>query len=147
MQDWLRNAWLTAHETTPREIADLVSVIDRDLRDCQTPGLSADWRLNIAYNAALQVAVAALAADGYRTTRESHRHRAIHSLAHTLGTDTNVVVQLEGFRKKRNISDYERAGATSDQEVQEITALARKLRADLLQWLADRHPDVLPDGV
>ena len=80
LQDWRRSAWLAEHVTSREEIGDLLSLIDRDLRDCRTPGLSADWRLSIAYNAALQVAVAALAAEGFRTTRESHHHRAIRLL-------------------------------------------------------------------
>ena len=43
---------------------DLLGVAERDLADCGVPGLSADWRLNISYNAALQLATAALAAAG-----------------------------------------------------------------------------------
>lgn len=146
LQDWLRNAWLTEHETSREEIADLLSVIDRDLHDCQASGLSADWRLSIAYNAALQVAVAGLAAEGYRTTRESHHHRAIHSLALTLGLDDRTVAQLDAFRKKRNISDYERAGSTSDQEAGEMISLAQKLRKELVHWLRARHTELAPDG-
>jgi len=48
----------------------LFGVADRDLRDCQVRGLSADWRLNIAYNAALQIATVALAAAGYRAAKD-----------------------------------------------------------------------------
>jgi len=66
LSDWLANGWLTRHESSQQEIADLLGVVQRDLADSQTPGLSADWRLNIAYNAALQAATAALTAEGYR---------------------------------------------------------------------------------
>ena len=59
LKDWLKNAWLTEHETSQEEIADLLAVIDRDLDDCQSEGLSPDWQLAIAYNAALQTALAA----------------------------------------------------------------------------------------
>jgi hypothetical protein len=62
LRDWLKNGWAIEHETTRQEIADLLSLMDRDLSDCQSPGLSADWQLGIAYNAALQAAVAGLAA-------------------------------------------------------------------------------------
>jgi len=41
---------------------DLLGVVERDLADGATEGLSADGRMNIAYNAALQAATAALAA-------------------------------------------------------------------------------------
>lgn len=143
LQNWLRNSWLVEHATSRQEIADLLSVIDRDLADSQTQGLSPDWQLSIAYNAAVQVAMAGLSAEGYRPSRESHHHRAIHSLPFTLKTEPAVVAQLDAFRKKRNISDYERAGATSQQEADEIVQLARRLRGDLVAWLAAEHPELL----
>ncbi len=39
------------------------------------------------------------------------------------------------FRKKRNISDYLRAGEVSDQEVTEMIALAKKLRKKVEEWI------------
>jgi len=144
LQDWLRNAWLVEHETSREEIADLLSVIDRDLHDCQAVGLSADWQLSIAYNAALQAAIAGLAAEGYRTTRESHHHRAIQSLAFTLGLDSTTIAQLDAFRKKRNQSEYERSGGTADQEAREMVSLAARLREDLVKWLKTKHPELVP---
>ena len=52
---WNR-AWLIEHETSREEIADLLSVIDRNL-DGRLPGLSSDGRMAIAHNAALHVAI------------------------------------------------------------------------------------------
>jgi hypothetical protein len=77
LKDWLKSGWLTEHKTSVQEIRNLLDVADRDLTDCLSPGLSADWRLNIAYNAALQAATAALAVCGYRATRDSHHYRII----------------------------------------------------------------------
>ena len=144
LKDWLKNGWLTEHESSRQELSDLLTVIDRDLKDCQSKGLSADWRLAIAYNAALQVALAGLAAEGYRVARESHHFRAIHSLSLTLGCDETLIAQLDAFRKKRNISDYERAGSVSSREAAEMQELACDLRAELLRWLSRKHPDLLP---
>jgi hypothetical protein len=90
--------------------------------------LSSDWRLNIAYNAALQAATAALAASGYRAARESHHFRIIQSLAHTIGAPASLIAQFDQFRKKRNIGGYERAGIASDQEAKEMFLLAKKIR-------------------
>ncbi|HEY4761556.1 MAG TPA: hypothetical protein VIH42_13320 [Thermoguttaceae bacterium] len=146
LQDWLKNGWLADHKTSPDEIADLLSVIDRDLNDCQTSSISPDWRLSIAYNAALQVAVAGLAAMGYRPGREAHHYRTIQSLAYTLRTDSTTIAQLDAFRKKRNISDYERAGSVTDIEANEMISLALKLRKELLQWLKKEHPEFMPEG-
>ena len=52
LTEWLKAQWLKAHKTSRQEIANLMGVADRDLRDCQAKGLSDDGRLAIAYNAA-----------------------------------------------------------------------------------------------
>lgn len=143
LQDWLRNGWLVEHRTSRQEIADLLGLADRDLSDCQSTGLSADWRLNIAYNAALQAATAALAAAGFRASKEAHHYRVIQSLSHTIGAERALITRLDRFRKKRNITGYERAGSVSAPEVQEMTDLARRLRAGVEQWLRTNHPAYL----
>ena len=144
LKDWQTNGWLAPHQTSRQEIADLLAVVDRDLVDAGTAGLSADWRLNIAYNAALQAATAALAASGYRASREAHHHRVIQSLEFTIGADATLISQLDKFRKKRNLGGYERIGVVSDHEAGEMLNLARKLRGSVLQWLRDHHPLLLP---
>jgi hypothetical protein len=87
LAEWERNGWLTKHETSRDEIRDLLQVVERDLADSDAEGLSADWRLNIAYNAALQAATVALAAAGYRAARDLHHYRVIQSLRETIGVD------------------------------------------------------------
>ena len=146
LRDWLKNGWLIEHMTSLQEIADLMSVADRDLADCKVQGLSPDWRLNIAYNAALQTATAALAAAGYRPARESHHYRVIQSLAYTIEADLDIIKQLDVFRKKRNIGEYERAGIISDHEASEMIALANQLRDAVPAWLKKHHPELIPDG-
>jgi hypothetical protein len=143
LTDWLKNGWLVDHETRHQEIADLLGVVRRDLENSRVAGLSPDWQLAIAYNAALQVATAALAAAGYRCSREAHHYRIIQSLEMTIGLDRKRVAELEAFRKKRNISDYERAGGTSQQEAAEMIALAEELEQRLRGWLESNHPDLL----
>jgi uncharacterized damage-inducible protein DinB len=143
LKDWLNNGWLVEHQTSREEIADLRAVVERDLKDCRTPGLSADWRLNIAYNAALQAAAAALSASGYRAERQLHHYRVIQSLAHTVHADKILIARLDTFRKKRNISDYERSGMTSDQEAEEMLELAVKLYQMVVEWIREKHPELL----
>jgi len=143
LKDWLRNGWLVEHKTSPREIKDLFEVADRDITDCQSPGLSADWKLNIAYNAALQTATAALAAAGYRATRQAHHYRTIQSLVLTIKADANTVAQFDQFRKKRNIGGYERIGVVSDREADEMLSLARALREEVEESIREEHPDLL----
>lgn len=143
LQDWLRNGWLVEHATSPQEIAEVLAIVDRDLKDCKARGLSADWRMSIAYNAALQAATGALAAAGFRLRAEAHHFRMIQSLALTIGLDGQEIAQFDQFRKKRNRSGYERAGAVSGQEAVEMAQFARKLRGKVVEWLRSNHHELM----
>jgi len=143
LNDWSRAGWLKAHEPSAEEIGDLLALTARDLDDCKVEALSADWRFGIAYNAALQAATAALAAAGYRASREAHHYRVIQSLTFTVGLPSNQIRQLDRFRKKRNMGGYERAGVVSDQEVAEMVQLAEELARAVREWLEDHHLELL----
>ena len=143
LSEWERNGWLTKHQTSRNEIHDLLQVVERDLADSAAENVSADWRMNIACNAGLQAATVALAAAGYRAARDAHHYRVIHSLRETIGLDTSVVATFDAFRKKRNITGYERAGIISDADAEAMRALAFKLRDDVIAWLRRHHPALL----
>jgi hypothetical protein len=142
LTDWRNNGWLVDHKTSPQEISDLLKVADRDLSDCESPGLSPDWQLSIAYNAALQTAAAALAACGYRASRDAHHYRIIQSLAHTIVAEPNLINQFDKFRKKRNIGGYEAAGRISQQEADEMKKLAKELYEQIVKWLHQNHANL-----
>jgi hypothetical protein len=77
-----------------------LGISDRDLAACKAPGLPADWRFAIAYNAALQAATAALSAAGFRAARDNHHYRVIQSLEFTIGSDARLINTFDGFRKE-----------------------------------------------
>jgi hypothetical protein len=143
LNDWRKNGWLKEHQPSGQEIADLLGVADRDLEASCTPELINDWRFNISYNAALQVASAALAASGFHAERANHHYRVTHSLEFTVGVDARTIRTFSTFRKKRNITDYERAHTISDREAEEMLNLARRLRKDVAAWIADKHPGLI----
>jgi hypothetical protein len=143
LADWERSGWLVAARPTPGEITDLLAVIDRDLADSAAKDLSADWRLHIAYNAALQAATVALAASGYRASRDQHHYRVIQSLRETIQADADLVSVFDVFRKKRNLSGYERAGLVSDSDAAAMRRLALRLRGAVRTWLKRTHPELL----
>ncbi len=145
LENWERvNQWLVAHQTSRDEIQNLVAVGDRNLRDSAVDALSADSQMALAYGGALQFATAALSASGYRPSRGGdHHYRGIQSLAYTLNWSASSISRLDGFRKKRNLSSYERAGEVSTVEAAEMRTLAARLRADLFEWLKKEHPEFL----
>jgi hypothetical protein len=142
-QNWVQSGWLKPHRPSKQEIADLFGVADRDIAACQTAGLIADWRLNIAYNAALQLATAALAAAGYQAARAGHHYRVIQSLALTLQLHAGAVAEFDDYRKMRNTSDYERAGLISDTEADGMLKLAQRLRTEVHTWTRANHPTLV----
>ena len=143
LEDWLKNKWIKSHETSPREIADLFDVVDRDLHDAASESISPDWRLNIAFNAALQCGMIALHASGYRASGEGHHERVINSLKLTIGASDTIIRQLNRLRQKRVTNTYDAAGSVSDQEVSEAIDFAEKLRKTVRDWLAAQHPGLL----
>jgi hypothetical protein len=104
LQSWLQNSWLVQHTSSADEIKNLLAISDGDLVACQLQQLPADWRCAIAYNAALQGATAALAAAGYRATRDNRHYRVIQSLEFTTAPGRKFIDTLDAFRKKRNVS-------------------------------------------
>ena len=143
LKDWLTNGWLREHQTSKQEINDLLAVAERDLEACQTPDLHPDWAFNIAYNAALQLAATALAAAGYKAERNNHHYRVIHSLELTIKADATTIRTFDAFRKKRNVSDYERADVVSELELKEMRSLALWLRKAVEDWVRAHHPSFI----
>ncbi len=145
LTDWERNGWLTTHTTSRQEVGDLLALVRRDLHDSRSADLSADWRFNIAYNAALQSAKVALAASGYRVARggDGH-HRTLESLVFTVGAGAATVRRLDAFRKRRNMVEYDHAGITSDGDVDEIRSLAESIHVQVEAWLTAHHAHLVP---
>lgn len=142
LQSWLHNGWLIQHATSPEEIANLLAISDRDLDASQVEKLPADWRFAIAYNAGLQAATAALAAAGYRATRDNHHFRVIQSLEFTVAPGSKLIGAFDAFRKKRNVSSYDLAGAVSNAEANEMFTLATNLRKDVEKWIRATRPEL-----
>ena len=145
LKDWLANRWLLEHDTSNEEVADLLSIVERDLRNAKVEGLDPDWQLAIAHNAALQIATLGLAAEGYRPSRDRSHERAIESLRYTLKTKRSTIDVLDAVRRKRNLSNYERAGAVSQSEADELYEIATNLLDQVKEWLRSNHGNLLDD--
>lgn len=144
LEQWHKNGWLKRHQPSSVETHELLAVVDRDLRDCQTRGLSEDWRFGIAYNAALQLARIVLHAAGFDTLKgDSHHFRAIDSLQFTIGAESMLIDQFQVFRKKRVAGVYETAGMISDADASGMLRLAQDLLERVMEYLMAEHSDLL----
>lgn len=145
LQDWLNEGRFKTQKTSKSELSQLMAIFERDVSDAESNTISIDRRFATAYNAALTIATAALAACGYRTASEGHHYWTIQSLAFTLRLDAETVEQFNKFRRKRNTIDYERRGTVSEKELSEMLELAKNLRTTLEAWLRKNHPELLEE--
>jgi len=141
LNDWLGSGFITEHRTSRQEISELLALVDRDLHESETGTHSPEWKLSIAYNAILQAAKAALAATGYRVPKSnrSHHYHTIQSLQFTVKADRATILNLEAVQKKRNVSEYERAGTVSDREAHDALDLAKTVCKQVREWLQAKH--------
>ncbi len=125
LESYLNNNWIRVHQSSVAEIARLFGIADRDIQQSQTPGLGPEWRFDIAYNAALQSATAALAAAGYQAERQNRHLRTIECLEFTIRLEKDTVDLFNACLRKRHTAVYDQAGAISDQEAEEMRCLAK----------------------
>ncbi len=143
LEDWLKDKLIEVYTASAHEIAELLQICDRDIEKSQVTEIGPDWQLSIAYNAALQASIAALSASGYRARKEGAHYRAIQSLAFTIKAEPSLVRQIDKFRLKRNVSDYERVGVVTEREAQQMIIIAKQLRQKVEEWIRNNHPDLL----
>ena len=143
LEQWANNGWLRSHKTSAREIADLLAIVDRDLKDAEGD-ISADWQFGIAYNAALKLCTILLHASGYRPEKSLAHYRTLAALPLILGErhkdDANY---LDTCRTKRNTAEYDRAGVTTEEDAGELIGFVKELRAEVIDWLRKNHPKLL----
>lgn len=139
-----KNGWLRKHQTSLKEINDILSFVKRDIEDASREVISTDWQFNIAYNAGLQLATIALLVAGYRAGRgESKHYRVIQALPLVLGGQySNLKNYLDSCRRKRNISEYDAVGTISEKEAVELLKTVKTFKIELEEWLKSRTSEL-----
>jgi hypothetical protein len=143
LQDWANSGWLRAHKTSKQEIQQLIAIVDRDFRDSRQKGLSADWRFGIAYNAVLKLCTILLYSEGFRPEKTLANYRTLQALPLVLGPEKEDDADYLGTcRTKRNTVEYDYVGGATNSDADELIAYVTKLKAEVLGWLKQNHPDL-----
>ena len=141
LKQWAANGWVKEHAASRAEIAGLVAIVARDLGDADKRDLSADWRFGIAYNAVLKLCTILLHASGYRVERAMHHYRTLQALPLILGASRQTDADyLDACRVKRNTVEYDRTGAATHADADELLEFAIDLRKEVFAWLKVNHP-------
>jgi hypothetical protein len=140
LENLLHIGKLKAHAADEQEIARLLESAERAIADAAVAGLSTDSRLELAYRALMQAALAAMLSSGYRpaTSEPGHHQVVIQALPKTIGLAPERVPVLEAYRKARNQMDY-RGVPVSDAVARECADDARHLLADVRAWIEARR--------
>jgi uncharacterized protein (UPF0332 family) len=147
LKELLNDDKLRPHQTSARELADLLKVSERDLSDAAIAGLSTDRRFAIAYNAILQLATMAVYAKGYKTHGAGHHFTTFEALKGILSSEYDELINyFDSCRGKRNVSDYDRSGSISQKDAEEILKEARAFKQVMLSWLKNNYPLLAPQG-
>ena len=119
---------LKAHAASRVEIERLLEAAERALADASVAGLSSSARLDLAYRAIMQSALAAMLANGYRpsTSEPGHHQLLIQALPTTAGIAPERVRVLDAYRAARNRADY-LGTPVSDAVADECVAEAREI--------------------
>jgi hypothetical protein len=147
LPNWLAAGWLQSHKTSAAEIRDLWRIVERDLGDAASGGISADWQYGIAYNAALKLCTILLYAEGCKPAKGAMAHsRTLNAMPHILGPKRQADAEyLEGCRRKRNTVEYDHAGGATFADAKELIDFVYELRAEVLAWLRKKHPVLVPE--
>jgi hypothetical protein len=140
LKQWADNGWLKPHQTSWKEIKNLLDIVDRDMLDAGS-AISTDWRFGIAYNAALKLCTVLLYAEGYRASRELQHYRTLAALPEILGEAKKADAEyLDDCRKKRNIVEYDYVGGASESDADELIVFVKEFRDEVITWLKKKHP-------
>lgn len=125
------------------EIARLLEIADRDLRQAQIEALHLDTRFSLAYNAALQLATVTLRLHGIRVRKTAFHQQTFGELSKHLPLgQESIAVYFDRARRKRNIVAYEQPGAVSQSEVAELVEYAQRFRT----WVRSAVQQRMPSG-
>lgn len=143
LQQWANSGWLRPHQTSPKEIQDLLAIVKRDLADAKGD-ISADWRFGIAYNAALKLCTILLYASGYRPEKTLQHYRTLQALPLILGLNRKADAEyLDACRIKRNTVEYDYAGGATKKDAEELIEFIREFRDAVMAWLHQEHVELL----
>jgi hypothetical protein len=134
---------LKEHKASRAEVARLLASAETSLRDAKRAELSNGSRLDLAYKAIMQAALAVLYANGFRpsTSEPGHQQTTIQTLPKTIGLAADRMTVLDGFRRARNLADYE-GGDVEEAKARECAEWGAQLIADVRAWVRKNRPDL-----
>lgn len=121
-------------------IQRLLAAAKRNIGDAHHKSISTENRFDMSYKAIMQLANAALQANGYRALSSvpGHHMTMIQTLGQTIGLDRQRVIVLDALRKQRNVVDYS-GDIIPESAAKDCLKSAEELLQDVTRWLEKRN--------
>ncbi len=138
---FISKGFLLEQPVNKDEIAKLLRIADRDIREASENCHEIDWQFAIAYNAALQLATVLLRVSGYRaSTKVGHHWVTFTVLPDILGDDCIPTANyFNECRAKRNTSEYCDTGTITKKEADRLIEQVKSFKVRVLAWLAAKN--------
>ena len=131
---------VTALPPTKAELTNLRSIVARSLKDVMVPGLSADARFIMAYDAARTLSLIIVRAAGYRPRAVGGHYNTFVALETADPAFAALSAYFDGCRMKRNASEYDFAGGVSDADANGLLETVQQFAIDAEAWVKTHHP-------
>jgi hypothetical protein len=131
-------------EPSALEIRRLTGVARRELADAAIDGLSPDGSFEHAYVAALTSATILIRAHGERIHGTEHHRLSFVRLGELAGKRwVTAADYFQHCRVRQNRSVYDLAGSISSTEARELRVQAKRLLAEVIDWIRTERPTLL----
>ena len=138
----LANNTVSALSTTKAELDNLRSIVARSLKDVTAPGLSADARFIMAYDAGRTLALIVVRAAGYRPRTVGGHYNTFVALETADPAFATLSAYFDGCRIKRNASEYDFAGGISETDADGLLTTVRQFAIDAEAWVKAHQPNL-----
>lgn len=88
-----------------------------------------------------------LVASGFRSRGAGHHVTVVATLSAALGpAEDDFARALDRCRAKRNEALYDSINVATENDVLRLIEATKQFEPRVLAWLAEHHPDLLPDA-
>ena len=124
-------------------IKRLMSAAERNIEEAKIAQIGPENRFDIAYKAIMQLANAALQANGFRTltSKPGHHRTMIQALGKSASIDAETIMVLDAMRKQRNVVDYS-GDVVPESAATECVMRAEALLRSVKVWLENNKPEL-----
>jgi len=130
---------ITALASSKAELDNLRSIVRRSLKDARAPGLSADARFLLAYDAARTLSLMIVRASGYRPRSAGAHYYTFVALEEADSNFAKLSAYFDSCRIKRNECEYDFAGGISDTDAQGLLETVQQFAVDCEAWIRTRY--------